>query len=184
MPEKLDTSMHVGLRTSRTDSDAKTYGFVVGWIPWDSGFRGSGLAPGDVITAVDDKVFTPEKKDFEFGQYSEEQYWDKKGAKDGTPTTLTVVRDGKTLKIAGKVRADRFYSDEDGKRTIGLDGPQEMARDGFDGPWSFWRSAEARIAPAARSTSRRHFRRARLGGPRAKTLTQTRGKPRPSGGEG
>jgi hypothetical protein len=139
MPEKLDTSMHVGLRTSRTDSDAKTYGFVVGWIPWDSGFRGSGLAPGDVITAVDDKVFTPEKKDFEFGQYSEEQYWDKKGAKDGTPTTLTVVRDGKTLKIAGKVRADRFYSDEDGKRTIGLDGPQEMARDGFDGPWSFWR---------------------------------------------
>ena len=139
MPEKLDTSMHVGLRTTRTDSDAKTYGFVVNWIPWDSGFRGSSLTAGDVITAVDDKVFTPDKKDFDFGQYGEEQYWDRKGAKDGTPTTLTVARDGKTLKITGKVRADRFYTNEDGKRTIGLDGPQEMARDEFDGAWSFWR---------------------------------------------
>jgi hypothetical protein len=139
MPEKLDTSLHVGLRSRRTDSDAEPYGFVVTWIPWDSGFRGSDLTPGDVIQAVDDKVFTPEKKDFEFGQYSEEQYWDKKGAQDGTPTTLTVIRDGKTLEITGKVRADRFYWNDNGKRTIGLDGPQEMASDEFDGPWSFWR---------------------------------------------
>ena len=131
--------MHVGLRATRADADAETYGFVVTWIPWDSGFRGSGLTPGDVITAVDDKLFTPEKNDFEFGQYSEEQYWDKKGAKDGTPTTLTVIRDGKTLEITGKVRADRFYWNEAGKRTVGLDGPQEMASDEFDGPWSFWR---------------------------------------------
>jgi len=139
MPEKLDTSMHVRIGARKTDADAKPYGFEVNWIPWDSGFRGTDLQLGDVITAVDAKVFTPEARDFDFGQYGEEQFWDKAGAKDETPTTLTVVRGDKTLKITGKVRADRFYSDNDGKRTIGLDGPQEMARDGFDESWSFWR---------------------------------------------
>lgn len=139
MPEKLDTSMHVRIDARKTDADAKPYGFEVNWIPWDSGFRGTDLQLGDVITAVDAKVFTPETRDFDFGQYGEEQFWDKAGAKDGTPTTLTVVRGGKTLKITGKVRADRFYWDNDGKRTIGLDGPQEMARDGFDEAWNFWR---------------------------------------------
>src|SRR5215831_5268416 len=132
--------MHVRIDARKTDADAKPYGFVVNWIPWDSGFRGTGLQLGDVITAVDTNEFSPGRKDyFDFGQYGEEQYWDKSGAKDGTPTTLTVVRGEKSLKVAGQVRADRFYFDNDGKRTIGLDGPQEMARDGFDDAWNFWR---------------------------------------------
>lgn len=140
MPERLDTSLHVRVDARRTDSDRTPYGFVVNWIPWDSGFRGTELRVDDVITAVDALVFTPEKKDpFDFGQYSEEQFWDKAGAKDGTPTTFTVVRGDRTLRITGKVRADRFYTSDDGKRTIGLDGPQEMARDGFDESWTFWR---------------------------------------------
>lgn len=140
MPEKLDTSLHVRIDAQKTDADAKPYGFAVNWIPWDSGFRGTDLQPGDVITAVDANEFSPDRKDyFDFGQYGEEQYWEKAGAKDGTPTTLTVVRGGKSLKVTGKVRADRFYFDNDGKRTIGIDGPLEMASDGFDGPWNFWR---------------------------------------------
>jgi hypothetical protein len=132
--------MHVRIDARKTDKDAKPYGFEVNWIPWDSGFRGTDLQRGDVITALDANEFSPDKKDyFEFGQYGEEQFWDKAGAKDGTPTTLTVVREGRTLEITGQVRADRFYTSDDGKRTVGPDGPQEMARDGFDEPWSFWR---------------------------------------------
>jgi hypothetical protein len=145
MPETLDTSMHVRIDTHRTGDDQKPYGFVVDWIPWDSGFRGTDLALRDVITAIDDNVFTPQDKNFDFGQYGEEQYWDQAGAKDGTPTTLTVLRDGKTLKITGQVRADRFYTNDDGQRTIGLDGPQQMGRDGFDSAWSFWAEEITRL---------------------------------------
>ncbi len=178
MPEKLDTSMHVRIDARRTDSDAKPYGFVVHWIPWDGGFRGTDLRLGDVITAIDDKVFTPEKKDFDFGQYGEEQHWDKVGAKDGTPTTLTVVRDGKTLKIGGNVRADRFYTSDEGKRTIGLDGPQAMARDGFDEAWSFWAETIARDladAPSAlyHQNTRQYLERLEQHRPRIDYLVKT-----------
>lgn len=138
MPEKLDTAKHVKIDARRTESDEKPYGFKVEWVPWDSGFRGTDLQPDDVITAVGDRVFTPEKKDFDFGQWSEEQHWEQLGAKDGTPVTLTVVRGGKTLTITGTVRADRFYTNDQGKRTIGLDGPEAAARDGFEKSWSFW----------------------------------------------
>lgn len=133
--------MHVRIDARKTPAEERPYGFVVEWIPWDSGFRGTELRAGDVITAIDGDAFAPDRKDdfFDFGQYGEEQRWEKAGAKDGTPTTLTVVRGGRTLEIVGQVRADRFYFDDAGKRTIGLDGPGEMARDGFDDAWSFWR---------------------------------------------
>jgi hypothetical protein len=152
MPETLDTSMHVRIDTHRTGDDQQPYGFVVDWVPWDSGFRGTDLAPGDVITAVDTKSFTPDDKNFDFGQYGEEQFWDQAGAKDGTPATLSVVRDGQTLKITGQVRADRFYTNAAGERTIGLDGPPQMGRDGFDAAWSFWVEDMTRLladAPSA-----------------------------------
>src|SRR5262245_45083235 len=126
MPERLDTALHVGLVTSRTEDDAKPYGFVVTWIPWDSGFRDTDLRLGDVVTAVGDRVFTPAKKDFDFGQYGEQVHWEQAGASDGTPVTLTVARDGQVLHIQGKVRADRFYTNDEGRRTIGLDGPDDM----------------------------------------------------------
>lgn len=149
MPEKLDSSLHVKIDARRTDSDAKPYGFKVEWIPWDSGFRGTDLRQDDVITAIGDKVFTPEKKDFDFGQYSEEKHWESLGAADDTPVTLTVVRGGTTLKITGKVRADRFYTNDQGKRTIGLDGPEERADDGFGKTWTFWlEDAQKAIADA------------------------------------
>lgn len=138
MPEKIQDEFHVGIDASRTDSNAKPYGHVVAWIPWNSGFRGTGLKIGDVITAIDAKIFDPEKRDFEFNQYSEEEYWAKAGAKDGQKVTLTVVRDGETLKIDGVVRADRYYTTAGGQRAVASPGPEAMAKDGFDETWLFW----------------------------------------------
>ena len=45
---------------------------------------------------------------------------------------------GTALKIADRFRADRFYTSNDGKRTIGLDGPNPSERDGFESSWSRW----------------------------------------------
>ena len=181
MPEKTRYFHARSASACQTDSDAKTYGFVIGRLKsWDSGFRGSGLAPGDVITAVDDKVFTPKRRTSSSANTVRSSIGTKRAPKDGTPTILTVVRDGKTLKIApqGKVRADRFYSNEDGKRTIGLDGPQEMTRDGFDGPWSFWREDIEKVladAPYAvyHQNTQQYLQRLESHRPRVEYLAKT-----------
>src|SRR5215470_11405821 len=138
MPEKIQSELQIGVDATRTAPDAKPYGFRVEWIPWHSGFRGTELALDDVIVALGDKVFDPGIKDFDFGGYSEQQYWEKAGAKDGDAVTLTVVRDGEQHLISGHVRADRIYSTEDGKRALASPGPESMARDEFDEPWTGW----------------------------------------------
>ena len=74
MPERILSELQVGLQARRTDPDDKPYGFAVEWIPWNSGFRGTDLRMGDVIVALNDKVFEPAKKDFDFGGYLENQF--------------------------------------------------------------------------------------------------------------
>ncbi|HEX5132948.1 MAG TPA: hypothetical protein VFX92_10730 [Candidatus Krumholzibacteria bacterium] len=138
MPEKILSDFQIGLQARRLEPDARPYGFVVEWIRWDSGFRGTALKVGDVITSLNGKVFEPGQKDFEFGIYSENQFWANAGVKDGDPALLTVIRDGETLKIAGKVRAERAYTTNDGRRALASPGPDSMAKDEFTASWASW----------------------------------------------
>jgi hypothetical protein len=80
-----------------------------------------------VITAIGHKVFTPDKKDFDFGQWSEEQHWSALGAADGTPVTVTVVRDGATLRITGKVYYTRLVLDWTSKGRAAIDALRSAA---------------------------------------------------------
>ncbi|HMI52049.1 MAG TPA: hypothetical protein VK525_11085 [Candidatus Saccharimonadales bacterium] len=140
MPEKLLDSLHTGLVTSE-ELDAKPYGFRVTWIKWDSGFRGSDLQITDRIIGIDGILYdATNRKDHDQapGGYAEDQYWEKKGARDGQSTTLTIWRDGEALQIAGLVRADRSYTNDAGRRAIAPAGPEALTNDGFDNAWMGW----------------------------------------------
>ena len=92
-----------------TDSafDAPYPALVVRSLTWDSGFRASGLRPGDRIVAVDGVALAIPADPQELaralsrmvGQLAEDQAWHDAGRKDGDPLTLTVRR--KRLPVAG-----------------------------------------------------------------------------------
>ncbi len=141
MSEKLLDSIRCGLITTE-ELEAKPYGFRVNWIHWDSGFRGTDLRISDRVIAVDgvryDVSNRAQQHTKAVGCYAEDQYWDSIGAKDGRMTTLIVDRDGDTLEIVGTVRAERIYTADDGRKTLGNGGPPILSNDGFDDPWSMW----------------------------------------------
>lgn len=149
--EKLSDTIRSGLTT--TDLlEAAPPSLRVSWIGWDSGFRGTGLAVGDHIVAVDGVAVRPFENQQEMqrgkgrliGQYQESSYWEERGAKDGDPLRLTVRRrripgaGWETLEITGALRADRFYYDANGRSAMGPGGPDRMVRDDFSDSWLGW----------------------------------------------
>ena len=130
-----------GVRTTE-EIDAEPYGFRVGWIGWNSGFRGTDLKIGDRVIACEGVRYERDKrKEFNykaFGAHSENQYWQQAGAKDGQTVTVTVIRGSTIVDVTGQVRAERNYQNDNGRMTIGPDGPDRLANDGFSGPWMGW----------------------------------------------
>jgi hypothetical protein len=128
--------------TTTEEFDGEPYGFRVEWIKWYSGFRDSGLRPGDLVIALDgvpyEKANRQQFLSKAFGSYSEYNHWAEVGAKDGQTATVTVLRGRERLDISGKVLAERYWYDANNRRTIGPGGPDAMANDGFSGAWSGW----------------------------------------------
>lgn len=126
--------------------------FRVSFIHWDSGLRGSGLRPGDEIIGVNGTPVTrpPQIEDIQrmlpmsVGQYAEPQFWEKQGAKEGDPLSLTVRRrrlpgEGwEVLEFRGDLRAERRYMNEREQLTLGPGGPESYANDGLPDAWGGW----------------------------------------------
>lgn len=129
-----------GLRTERIQ-DEEPRGLQVTWITWDSGFRGSGLLEGDIITAVDGRPVAVEDEATsarEIGRYQESAGWGEAGAREGQIVRLTVDRWGAVHTFEGRLQAERFHQTADGRRALAPGGPDRSARDGFTGSWGSW----------------------------------------------
>lgn len=126
--------------------------FRVNWIPWQSGFRDSGLQIGDRIVAVlgkaverpaDSTALQRYTQGF-IGQLSEHQTWAAQGLQDGAPLRLSVRRrhpDGEgwqTIEVNGELRAARSWRDESGRPMVSPDGPGAHDRDGQPEAWGRW----------------------------------------------
>ncbi len=126
----------------KTDAvrDKEPPGRRVTWIEWNSGFRDTGLRIGDLVTGVNGKAFTEEdkKNNHVVGDWNEARYWEKQKVSDNSPVTLAVFRNGKSLEIAGKLRAQRFYRNQKDPRTLGDNGPYYLGKYGSYGSWSSW----------------------------------------------
>lgn len=117
-------------------------GFRVEWVHWDSGFRRSGLALGDLVVGVEgrslDAILKPGLLSKGVGQYAEHQYWAEIGATPERPVALNVLRDGRPLEIRGTLHPPLFYYDAERRPALAPGGPARLANDGFDGAWSSW----------------------------------------------
>jgi hypothetical protein len=156
---KLSDTVETGLQTDEDaleETDLGPYGFRVEWIEWDSGFRGTDLQIGDRIVGFDDLRYDRStRKEMihqSIGGSAEAQYWEKRGARDGTRVVLHVWRKGKSLSIEGPLRAERFYYSGDQKRAIAPGGPDTIRTDGFSSSWPSW--YERRVADAVRVLDR------------------------------
>ena len=144
-------SLSTGLETTPM-MDQPIPALRVSWIKWDSGLRGTQLAVGDRIIAVNGTRLTrpadaPSQQRLVprlLGQYEESQAWREAGAQEGQAVTLRVRRRNvpghgwSEIDIRGELRSGRSYIDSDGRRFIGPGGPDEMESDGFDSSWSSW----------------------------------------------
>jgi len=143
---KLGDDIATGIQTS-TEFDARPFGYRVIWINWDSYFRDSDLRLGDRILGVNNERYSREMHNlgYAIGNHAENRYWADRAAQDGDPVTLMVERDGEEITIPGRLMANRFYYNDDGRQTLGLGGPDrllpEIDENGnrvFDGSWAGW----------------------------------------------
>jgi hypothetical protein len=146
----LDT-LRSGLSTrSMLESDAPA--LRVSWIASDSGFRDSGLRVGDQIVGVEGSALVRPADTSALqrairelpGGLNESDTFKGRGLADGSPLRLSVRRrrypgEGwQIVDVIGQVRAERVYSGDNARRAMGPTGPDALATDGFDGPWSSW----------------------------------------------
>lgn len=126
----------------------------VAWIRWDSGFRGSGLQPGDRIVALNGKRFTAaelRELDEQVRLQSEPQRWQAAGARDGTQVTLTVRRrvlpgrGFREVDIHGALRSAALYEDDERRRLLGPGGPAEWERESYFTGWQGWYDEVAKL---------------------------------------
>jgi hypothetical protein len=122
-------------------------------LDWESGFRGSGLRPGDQIVAVDAEAFASLSREVlqkqqgqGFGLYAEDKTWKAKGRKEGDAVVVTVRRRRlpqgfETLDVKGKLRQRRTYRDANNSPTLWPGGPNDYQRDGFNDGWPSWYEA-------------------------------------------
>jgi hypothetical protein len=145
--DKNDENLRCGIKTALKSTDG-IMSLHVGWIEWDSGFRGTGLRVGDDIVAVDALpiIADPSSSDFkgQIGMDLESANWRKMSASDGRPVKLTVRRrrilgvGWETVDIKGSVRTERLYLNAEGRRLMGDGGPQRLQNDGFSDSWASW----------------------------------------------
>lgn len=139
--EKVTDEVNTGL-TTRPYTEGRTFGYRVSWIAWTSPFRGTELQIGDLILAMNGHRYAagaPGKERHQsVGQYGESRAWAAKGAKDGDPVTLHVLRNGREFAVVGKLRAERLFSDHEGRRALAPGGPWALERDGHGSTWSEW----------------------------------------------
>ncbi len=146
-----EVSTRIGTRPLLDESEPC---LLVETLEWDSGFRGSGLQVGDRIVAMNGVAVAQlareaaEQKNPSLlvGQYSEPNYWERKGAKEGAPVSLTLRRrhaphGWQTLEAHGILRAKRSYRDAKNSPTLWADGPSNYERDGFNDSWPTWYEA-------------------------------------------
>jgi hypothetical protein len=127
------------IETSTHNEPGSAARFVT-WIPWDSGFRGSGLKVSDLIVGHADVRYSAEtaEKRLGVGDAYFSRWFDAQKFKPDDPLTLTVLRNDKEIEITGKIGGSRTYKDAGGKRTLGEGGPIEYEKDGFDYDWGSW----------------------------------------------
>ncbi len=145
--ERDNQNLSCGVSTALKQINGKSV-LHIGWIDWDSGFRGTALRVGDDILAIDGEQI-PEDVDIAtakhlVGQDGEPANWVAKGANSGREATLTIRRKcypgvgWTTLDVVGKILAERTFLDSEGRRLIGEGGPPRLANDGFPDSWSSW----------------------------------------------
>jgi hypothetical protein len=143
---RLGDDITAGVQTS-TEFEARPFGYRVTWINWDSYVRDSELRLGDRILGVNGERYSRETHNlgYAIGNHAENRYWADRGAKDGDSVTLIVERDGEEITVAGRLMANRFYYNDDGRQTLGLGGPDrllpEVDENGnrpFEGSWAGW----------------------------------------------
>ena len=69
---------------------------------------------GDRILGVNDERYAPETHNlgYAIGNHAENRYWAERGAKQADPVALIVERDGEEIAVSGRLRANRFYYDD------------------------------------------------------------------------
>jgi hypothetical protein len=139
--EQLSEEVTTGLDT--TPDERRPYGVRVRWIAWNSPFRGTALAIGDRIVAVDGEPLDPTSEDVTRSQYvgaiGEPARWTKRGASEGRPVVLTVRRGAAELTVEGALRARRSWRGDDGKPLLAPEGPDTFSNGGFGGGgWGSW----------------------------------------------
>lgn len=140
-----------GLETT-PQLDAHPPSMRVRWVKWDSGFRGSGIRPGDAIVAVNGKRVeqpltleaTQKILPTLVGQYRESKGFEDLKLLDGSPLTLTVRRRNypgagwSEVKVQGQIRAVQSWRDANNQPIMGPGGPRSMDNDGLDSSWGSW----------------------------------------------
>lgn len=130
-----------GIQTDEV-SELEPYGFRVTWIEWDSHFRDTDLAIGDLVVALDGAPYTVEGRSESapraVGQYHEALFWADRGAADGDEIVLTVLRGEEQMEIRGALRAEGLYTDAEGRPALGPDGPPRRATSAEDGALANW----------------------------------------------
>lgn len=139
MPWPEGTNPLLEIETSSHNEPDSVARFVT-WIPWDSGFRGSGLKVGDLIVGRGDVRYTVEAVDqsSRIGDASFSRWFDQQKFKPDDPFSIAVLRDDGETNVTGKLGGYRTYRNAEGKRILGEGGPLEYEKDGFDYDWGAW----------------------------------------------
>lgn len=133
------TSAQLEIETSSHNDEGSVARFVT-WIPWDSGFRGSGLRVGDLIVGHADLRYDDEavKANSRIGDSRFSSWLEKSGLKPGDPFTVLVQRGDAIVPIQGQLGGYRTYKNAEGKRMLSENGPIGYEKDGFDYAWDAW----------------------------------------------
>lgn len=136
--------------TTQTCWDESPPCLLVENLGFESGFRGSGLLPGDRIVAVEGVPLTrpPDgaAQTMLVGQYQEYMKWQKDQRKENDRVRLTVRRKQapqgwQSIEVEGALRNKRSYRSAENRPLIWENGPDSYARDGFNDTWPTWLEA-------------------------------------------
>jgi hypothetical protein len=139
MPWPEGANALLEIETSDHNEPGSLARFVT-WVPWDSGYRGSGLKVGDLIVGHADTRYTPETvaQKARVGDANFARWFDQQKFKPDDSFKLIVVRGDDEHTITGRLGGHRQYRHSEGKRILGEGGPLEYEKDGFDYDWSAW----------------------------------------------